>query len=251
MNIPAFAEQMRIIRSAEADESGRWAVVTDSRLPYCNSYVYQSGDRVVCRTRWEYPLPDAKGRIFGLRPADVAAVKGKRTVEAGIIQLPNDLDEAVRAMRLWLDRLTVQLPPHRMRQRESSANVAESWNNILGDLLSGPDDETTENDRLVVVNALATEVGPTLLAAILLDELNCEAEKKTRFAASVSKPDPAILSRLEQTAAHADPDRKRMKVVLRELSRLVARVPDRGVSRLRISRDEHTRPLKAVALRLR
>ena len=186
INLSLLSEQLRAsVRTTDVTDMGNGLIVTDERTPYLKTYVQPNG---IVRPRWEYPAPDRRGRIRGLKPYDVEAVK---LLDSPIIPLtPFPLTGAAGQqtllMRLHLDRQAWRLAPHqvhtslRLMQLTFSAEerygVWRAWQRLLQNaiddggadtVLAAPIDRTMQ----LLVDALAAPAGPSLVAALIIDEV--------------------------------------------------------------------------------
>lgn len=186
INLSLLSEQLRAsVRTTDVTDMGNGLIVTDERTPYLKTYVQPNG---IVRPRWEYPAPDRRGRIRGLKPYDVEAVK---LLDSPIIPLtPFPLTGAAGQqtllMRLHLDRQARRLAPHqvhtslRLMQLAISADerygVWRAWQRLLQNaiddggtdaVLAAPIDRSMQ----LLVDALASPAGPSLVAALIIDEV--------------------------------------------------------------------------------
>ncbi|MFC5222290.1 hypothetical protein [Bifidobacterium leontopitheci] len=199
VNCSALAERLRAeCRTCSVTDTGAGLIVTDSRSPYLKVYVRDDG---MVRSRWEYPAPDRRGRIRGLRNDDVDAIMGMgRTFElpgfmldgaAGEGAVPDGtvLDCTVEhqtiRLRLHLNRQALRLAPHQVHAGVRLArliNVADErydvWRayrhlvqDVIDDggvqrLFSGAPGRYLQT----LVDAIASHAGLSLIAALIVDE---------------------------------------------------------------------------------
>lgn len=186
INLSLLSEQLRAsVRSADVTDMGNGLIVTDERAPYLKTYVQPNG---VVRPRWEYPAPDRRGRIRGLKPYDVEAVKllDSPVIPLAPFSLAGDASQQTLLMRLHLDRQAWRLAPHqvhislRLMQLSISADerygVWRAWQRLVQHAIddggtdmvfSAPIDRTMQ----LLVDVLASPAGPSLVAAFIIDEV--------------------------------------------------------------------------------
>ena len=186
INLSLLSEQLRAsVRSADVTDMGNGLIVTDERTSYLKTYVQPNG---IVRPRWEYPAPDRRGRIRGLKPYDVEAVKlfDSPIIPLTPFPLAGDASQQTLLMRLHLDRQARRLAPHqvhtslRLMQLSVSADerygVWRAWQRLVQNavddggtdtVLAAPIDRTMQ----LLVDALASPAGPSLVAALIIDEV--------------------------------------------------------------------------------
>lgn len=259
MNLSALAERIQTIRTTDVTDTGAGLIVRDSRTPYLKLYIRPTGQ---CRSRWEYPQPDRRGRIPGLTAADAATVARmpRRTVDLGAFRLPDDLSAATDTVRRHLDRQAFQIVPHRLHHPAPQPKVLQTYRHLIDDLL---DPDVPDNDPLVVrgrallASALATPAGPNLIAAFVDDEVERLTERRQprhmpsiriRYEGhdrSAVRNAAALLAASRTVLSAADP--RRLDVMLTTLLDLVNRVPDRVLAANRMSRVEYAPALALIA----
>lgn len=258
MNISALAEHIQTIRTTEVTDTGAGLIVRDSRTPYLKLYIHPSGR---CRSRWEYPKPDRRGRIPGLTTADVATVAEipQRMVDLGAFRLADDLSAATDAVRRHLDRQAFQTAPHRLHHPAPQQRMLQAYRYLIDDLLDEtvPDtDPLIARNRNTVVNALATPAGPSLIALFAIDEAERlthgrtprrEIPRVTYASHDRSLVKQAAISLAGWHGRLSVADRRRLETVLATLLDLVNRVPDRVLAANRMSRRAYAPALALFA----
>ncbi|OXN01258.1 hypothetical protein [Bifidobacterium vansinderenii] len=197
INLSALSERLRAsTRTIEVTDMGNGLIVTDERTPYLRTYIRPDG---IVLPRWEYPAPDRRGRIRGLKPFDVQAVRqlASPIIPLTPFTLTGDTGQQTLLMRLHLDRQANRLAPHqvhtmlRLDQLTVSANARHdvwgAFQHLLADAIdAGGTDrlfaDDPNRDMQILIDAMASPAAPSLIAALIIGEVERLIPDKDRTA---------------------------------------------------------------------
>ncbi|NEG95388.1 hypothetical protein GFD17_01170 [Bifidobacterium sp. SMB2] len=186
INLSSLSELLRASsRTIDVADTGVGLVITDNRTAYLKTTVGMNG---IVRSRWEYPQPDKRGRIRGLRDYDAATVAtfADRCVTLPAFALTGDTAHQAMQLRLYLNRQANRFAPHqvhtalRLPQLAASSDtrydVWRSYRRLMQNII---DDGNTDavfggavgRDLQLLIDAIASPAGLALIAAFIVDEV--------------------------------------------------------------------------------
>lgn len=199
VNCSALAERLRAeCRTCAVIDTGAGLIITDTRIPYLKVYVRDDG---LVRSRWEYPAPDRRGRIRGLREDDVDAIMTMgRMFALPSFMLDGSTERQAMRLRLHLGRQAMRLAPHQihtgiritrlMNVADERYAVWRAYQHLIQDAIDDGDVEQAfsgmlRRDMQTLVDAIASRAGLNLITALIIDET---ARTQTERSAGARSP---------------------------------------------------------------
>ncbi|PJM74088.1 hypothetical protein CS006_02810 [Bifidobacterium primatium] len=263
INLSSLSELLRASsRTIDVADTGAGLVITDNRAVYLKTYVGTNG---IVRSRWEYPQPDKRGHVRGLRDHDTATVATftDRCVELPPFVLTGDSSHQAIRLRLHLNRQTNRFAPHqvhtalRLPQLAASSDVRydvwRSYHRLMQNIIDDGDTDAVFSgaigrDLQLLMDAIASPTGLALIAALVIDEVErtkpdinkTEQDHQLRYVVEdldySGADDAGQLAELLDTAAEliagvrVRPDFARVRAMRDLLTGIVNRLPENALA---------------------